>query len=101
MFISSIYALVSIPWHHTMFDVDHNVSEDGRVLLHDGRAGRSRAQGTLQLSSEVTGTQYHPVMDNVFVTSDNRGEVCQVARFHIGRITESVHLFFSFRGMSS
>ena len=36
----------------------------------------SRAQNILQHTSEITCVQYHPVMTNIFATSDNRGQVC-------------------------
>lgn len=53
-------------------------SQDGRILQHDGRAnGRSaRAQDTIQIESEVTGVEYHPIMEHIFVSSDSRGNVC-------------------------
>ncbi|KAG6872016.1 hypothetical protein C0995_013894 [Termitomyces sp. Mi166 len=50
--------------------------KDGRILLHDGRVnGLSRAQSTLQLPTEATGVQYHPTMEHIFATCDNRGGV--------------------------
>ncbi|KAG6865126.1 hypothetical protein C0991_004967 [Blastosporella zonata] len=52
-------------------------SSDGKILLHDGRAdGLTRAQSTLQLSTEATGVQYHPHMEHIFATSDSNGDVC-------------------------
>jgi DDB1- and CUL4-associated factor 5 len=53
-------------------------SEDGKLVLHDGRAGSrmSAAQGTLQHTAEFTGVQHHPVMEHIFATSDVHGQVC-------------------------
>lgn len=54
-------------------------SEDGRIILHDGRAApsaRPRAQDRIQLAAEVTGVQFHPVMDHIFATSEGSGRVC-------------------------
>lgn len=58
-----------------------SASEDGSVIRHDGRESsinrsRRRAQDTLQLKAEITGIEYHPYMDHLFVTSDSRGSVC-------------------------
>lgn len=36
----------------------------------------SRAQATLQQSSELCGVQYHPTMPHIFVTGDKAGDVC-------------------------
>ncbi|KXN81788.1 DDB1- and CUL4-associated factor 5 [Leucoagaricus sp. SymC.cos] len=52
-------------------------SEDGSIIRHDLRDSHpSRAQNTLQLKSEVTGVQYHPHMEYIFLTSDQSGAVC-------------------------
>lgn len=53
------------------------VSEDGCVMLHDGRAGShmTRAQGTLQQAAEFSGAFFHPRMEHIFATSDVRGNV--------------------------
>lgn len=42
------------------------------------RAGSTltRAQGTLQHDSEITSVQFHPEMEHIFVTSDDRGGLC-------------------------
>jgi len=49
----------------------------------------TRAQGTLQLSAEVTGVQYHPRMENIFVTSDSNGRVClRDARMAFGPLNQ-------------
>jgi WD repeat-containing protein 22 len=47
-------------------------------MQHDGRVqGRcTRTHDTIQIESEVTGVEYHPVMEHIFVTSDSRGNVC-------------------------
>ncbi|KAI0755071.1 WD40 repeat-like protein [Daedaleopsis nitida] len=54
-----------------------SAAEDGRIILHDMRAGSlfTRAQGTLFGSAEFTDVQYHPTMTNLFATSDHRGHV--------------------------
>jgi len=54
-----------------------SASDDGRVLLRDGRVenGRARAQGTLQIDSEVSGVRWHPQMEQLFAMSDNRGRL--------------------------
>ena len=54
------------------------VSEDGCIMLHDGRAGSSRvtrAQATLQQAAEFSGAFFHPLMEHLFATSDVRGNV--------------------------
>ncbi|KAH8818796.1 WD40 repeat-like protein [Flagelloscypha sp. PMI_526] len=53
-------------------------SEDGRIILFDDRESAplmSRAQRTMQLEREVTGLQYHPQLDNLFLTCDYAGGV--------------------------
>lgn len=52
--------------------------EDGRVILHDMREARrySRAQSVLQHTAELTCVEYHPIMTDIFATSDSRGQVC-------------------------
>ena len=54
------------------------LSEDGRIVLNDGRAGNrmSRAQATLQQTSEFVSVQYHPSVPHLFLTGDKRGSVC-------------------------
>lgn len=54
-----------------------SASEDGCVMLHDGRAGSrmTRAQGTLQQAAEFSGAFFHPRMEHLFATSDVRGNV--------------------------
>lgn len=53
-------------------------SEDGSILQHDTRTNThsTRAQNTLQLAAEVTGIQYHPMMEHIFATSESTGRVC-------------------------
>jgi WD repeat-containing protein 22 len=53
------------------------VSDDGCVMLHDGRAGSrmTRAQGTLQQAAEFSCAIFHPRMEHLFATSDVRGNV--------------------------
>ncbi|KAL0960803.1 hypothetical protein HGRIS_005819 [Hohenbuehelia grisea] len=55
-------------------------SDDGCIIVHDGRAGfyfkGSQAQATLMLDAEITGLQFHPEMDHIFVTSDHKGSLC-------------------------
>lgn len=36
----------------------------------------SQAQGTLQHTTEITGVRFHPRMEHIFATSDNKGKVC-------------------------
>jgi hypothetical protein len=52
-------------------------SEDGCVMLHDGRAEShmTHAQGTLQQAAEFSGAFFHPRMEHLFATSDVRGNV--------------------------
>lgn len=53
-------------------------SDDGRILLHDGREDNcmTRAQCTLQNNCEFTDVKYHPFSDQLFATSDSHGQVC-------------------------
>ncbi|KAF8895628.1 WD40-repeat-containing domain protein [Infundibulicybe gibba] len=68
----------SITCHPFQDEVFMSASEDGRIIRRDGRVGvhSTRAQDTLQLTTEVTGVQYHPQMEHIFVTSESRGDVC-------------------------
>lgn len=52
--------------------------EDGAIILHDGRAGSQlkQAQAKLQCEREMTGVQFHPSGEHVYVTSDQSGKVC-------------------------
>lgn len=36
----------------------------------------TQAQATLQQATELTGVRFHPQMEHIFVTSDNKGKVC-------------------------
>ncbi|KAL1950693.1 hypothetical protein VTO73DRAFT_5817 [Trametes versicolor] len=55
-----------------------SASEDGRIILHDMRADarRTRAQGILQQIAPFSAVQYHPIMTQLFATSDTQGAVC-------------------------
>lgn len=60
-------------------------------MHHDGRVnGRSaRAQDTIQIESEVTGLEFHPIMEHIFVSSDSRGNVClRDARMAFGPLVD-------------
>ncbi|KAF9464101.1 WD40 repeat-like protein [Collybia nuda] len=67
-----------ISCHPYQDEIFLSVSQDGRILRHDGRTSlrRLRSQDSIQVAAEVTGIQFHPIMDNIFVTSDGRGVVC-------------------------
>ncbi|KIK44314.1 hypothetical protein CY34DRAFT_23148 [Suillus luteus UH-Slu-Lm8-n1] len=71
----SIRALTCHPYEDEVF---FSASEDGKLILHDGRAGgrMSAAQGTLQHTAAFTGMQHHPVMEHVLATCDVHGQVC-------------------------
>ncbi|KAH9969822.1 WD40 repeat-like protein [Russula dissimulans] len=62
------------PYHDEIF---LSASEDGGIMLHDGRAGSrlTRAQATLQQAAEFSGAFFHPNMEHLFATSDVRGNV--------------------------
>ncbi|KAJ6584005.1 WD40 repeat-like protein [Mycena vulgaris] len=65
--------------HAVQDDIFLSGSEDGRIILHDGRSApsaRLRAQDTIQLTAEVTGVEFHPVMEHIFATSESNGRVC-------------------------
>ncbi|KAH9980092.1 WD40-repeat-containing domain protein [Lactifluus volemus] len=67
----------SVSCHPYQDEVFMSASEDGCIMLHDGRA-ESRmtpAQGTLQQAAEFSGAFFHPRMEHLFVTSDIRGNV--------------------------
>ncbi|KAI0661984.1 WD40 repeat-like protein [Cubamyces menziesii] len=68
----------AISTHPTQDHVFLSASEDGRVILHDTRAESrlTRAQGTLQQIAPFSCVQYHPVMHQLFATSDTQGSVC-------------------------
>ncbi|KAF9013305.1 WD40 repeat-like protein [Cyathus striatus] len=70
--------LRSISCHPRQEELFMTASEDGSVRRYDCRVRRSRcsrAQDTIQINSEVTDVKHHPTMDNIFATSDNRGNV--------------------------
>ncbi|KAF7796301.1 hypothetical protein EIP86_007478 [Pleurotus ostreatoroseus] len=60
---------------HTLPPFPHIASDDGKILLHDARAGHTR-QAALQHGAEVTSAQFHPAVPHVFATADARGGVC-------------------------
>ncbi|KAJ3573186.1 hypothetical protein NP233_g2603 [Leucocoprinus birnbaumii] len=63
------------PWQSLAYNTSS--SEDGAIIRHDLRDNHpSQAQNTLRLKSEVTGAQYHPNMEYIFLTSDQSGTVC-------------------------
>ncbi|KAI0317617.1 WD40 repeat-like protein [Amylostereum chailletii] len=68
----------AVSCHSFEDEVFLSASEDGSVVLHDGRAGSnpSRAQATLQADQEMTDVQYHPTAEHLFLTSDQAGNVC-------------------------
>ncbi|KAG2057658.1 WD40 repeat-like protein [Suillus hirtellus] len=79
----SVRALTCHPYEDEIFiSARHSESashsEDGKLILHDSRAGgrMSAAQGTLQHTAAFTGVQHHPVMEHVFATCDVHGHVC-------------------------
>ncbi|PCH40298.1 WD40 repeat-like protein, partial [Wolfiporia cocos MD-104 SS10] len=64
--------------HPEQDEVSLSASGDGRIILHDYRAGSSlsAAQGTLQEQAEFSGVRYHPTMPHIFATSNVLGEIC-------------------------
>ncbi|KAL4250057.1 DDB1- and CUL4-associated factor 8-like protein [Abortiporus biennis] len=67
----------SLSSHPANDDILLSASEDGRILLHDSRVTSTNgAQGTLETKFELTSVQFHPVMHDLFVTGDARGDVC-------------------------
>ncbi|KAH9889761.1 WD40 repeat-like protein [Cubamyces lactineus] len=68
----------AISTHPAQDHVFLSASEDGRVILHDTRAESrlTRAQGTLQQIAPFSCVQYHPIMHQLFATSDTQGSVC-------------------------
>lgn len=50
---------------------------------------RARSQNVIQTENEVTGLQYHPLIENIFVSSDGAGRVClRDARMAFGPLTK-------------
>ena len=49
-------------------------SEDGSVILNDTRT--SEVSGKIINTTEFTDVKYHPQIDNLFLTCDNRGNLC-------------------------
>ncbi|KAN0129519.1 WD40 repeat-like protein [Lactarius tabidus] len=67
----------SVSCHPYQDEIFMSASEDGCIMLHDGRAGShmTRAQGTIQQAAEFSGAFFHPRMEHLFATSDVRGNV--------------------------
>lgn len=68
-------------------------SEDGAIRRHDVRQPRpsSANREFIQLEREITGIQYHPLLDNLFITSGSPGNVLLWdARMAFTRKTEGV-----------
>ncbi|KIY46733.1 WD40 repeat-like protein, partial [Fistulina hepatica ATCC 64428] len=56
-------------------------SDDGRILRHDGREPAPsrlsfRAQDIIQLEKGATDVRFHPHMEYIFATSEDRGDLC-------------------------
>ncbi|EPQ54415.1 WD40 repeat-like protein, partial [Gloeophyllum trabeum ATCC 11539] len=71
-------SLRSVSCHPWQDEVFLSASEDGTVVLHDGRDNRSltRAAATLLNDSEFSDVKWHPGMEHIFATGDTRGRVC-------------------------
>ncbi|KAH9975631.1 WD40 repeat-like protein [Russula compacta] len=67
----------SVSCHPYQDEIFMSASEDGCIMLHDGRAGSRMtcAQATLQQAAEFSGAFFHPRMEHLFATSDVRGNV--------------------------
>ncbi|KAF8158181.1 WD40-repeat-containing domain protein [Crassisporium funariophilum] len=66
----------AITCHPVQDEVFMSASEDGKIRRHDGRSNHDRTtKDTLHAESEITGVQYHPTIDHLFVTSDGIGRV--------------------------
>ncbi|KAI0260688.1 WD40 repeat-like protein [Gloeopeniophorella convolvens] len=67
----------SVSCHPHQDEIFMTASEDGCVMLHDGRAESrmTRAQGTLRQAAEFSGATFHPTIEHLFATSDVRGNV--------------------------
>ncbi|GJE88449.1 WD40 domain-containing protein [Phanerochaete sordida] len=76
----------AISCHPELEDVFLSASEDGRVVLHDGRAESrmSKAQATLQQTADFSGVQYHPTIPHFFLTSDKTGVCLRDVRMAFG-----------------
>ncbi|KJA21206.1 hypothetical protein HYPSUDRAFT_141104 [Hypholoma sublateritium FD-334 SS-4] len=85
----NIRALTS---HPTQDDIFMSASEDGSIVRYDGREPtqrRARSQNVIQTENEVTGLQYHPLIENIFVSSDGAGRVClRDTRMAFGPLTK-------------
>ncbi|KAJ4465826.1 WD40-repeat-containing domain protein [Lentinula edodes] len=77
-----------VPEHDTIRDVTCSPfrdevflsgSENGRIIQHDARLSFSpnvRTADIIQLTAEVTSVQFHPTVENLFITSDSNSNVC-------------------------
>lgn len=70
LFLSARYAL---SLYSTYIQTEFR-SEDGTVVLYDARTHGGRADA-VSANAEFSGVQYHPMMHDVFITSDVRGRV--------------------------
>ncbi|KAH9966814.1 WD40-repeat-containing domain protein [Russula dissimulans] len=67
----------SVSCHPYQDEVFLSASMDGRIMIHDGRAGSrmTDAETTLQQAAGFYGAIFHPRTEHLFVTSDDRGNV--------------------------
>jgi hypothetical protein len=82
-------------------------SEDGSVVMRDERAESTltRAQGTIRNDSEFASVQWHPVMEHIFATADERGRcLLRDARMAFGPVSarrgEGIVLTVRFSGLA-
>jgi len=68
----------SVSCHPYQDEIFLSASMDGCVMIHDGRAGSpmTHAEGTLQQAAGFSSAIFNPRMEHLFVTSDERGNVC-------------------------
>ncbi|KAF5340637.1 hypothetical protein D9611_007483 [Ephemerocybe angulata] len=79
IYVDSMDSIREISCHPSNENLCIVGSEDGTVRRYDARVSSTSGaplEGILQLQSEITGVEYHPRMEHLFVTSDNRGNVC-------------------------
>ncbi|EIN13015.1 WD40 repeat-like protein, partial [Punctularia strigosozonata HHB-11173 SS5] len=62
--------------HPLQEDILLSASEDGSIVIRDGRAGSTltRAQGTLRNDTEFTSVHWHPYMEHIFATGEDHGK---------------------------
>lgn len=60
------------------FSTNASNSDDGRIILHDQRSWSrpSRAHDTIALDCPVTDVKWHPTLEHIFATSEEKGAVC-------------------------